>query len=197
MLKIGLTGGIGCGKSVVSACFSEWGAYIFDADEEAKKILRENETAQSEIIAEFGTDVLGLDNKIDKKKLSRIAFQDEYHQLRINTTIHPYIFREIDSRFDKITKKGKHNLFVLDAALIYESGADTHMDYVIVVTSRMGLRTERVMQRGGLTREEFLQRVDLQWPDKDKIRLADFVIQNNSTEDSVRQEAKLIFDKLL
>ena len=91
MLKIGLTGGIGCGKSVVSASFSEWGAYIFDADEEAKKILRENETAQSEIIAEFGTDVLGLDNKIDKKKLSRIAFQDEYHQLRINTTIHPYI----------------------------------------------------------------------------------------------------------
>jgi len=197
MLKIGLTGGIGCGKSVVSAYFSKWGAYIFDADEEAKKILRENETAQSEIIAEFGTDVLGLDNKIDKKKLSRIAFQDEYHQLRINTTIHPYIFREIDARFDKITKKGKHNLFVLDAALIYESGADTHMDYVIVVTSRMGLRTERVMQRGGLTREEFLQRVDLQWPDEDKIHLADFVIQNNSTEDSVRQEARLIFDKLL
>jgi dephospho-CoA kinase len=71
------------------------------------------------------------------------------------------------------------------------------MDYVIVVTSRMGLRTERVMQRGGLTREEFLQRVDLQWPEEDKIHLADFVIQNNSTEDSVRQEARLIFDKLL
>ena len=129
--------------------------------------------------------------------MSRIAFQDEYHQLRINTIIHPYIFREIDARFDKTTKKGNNNLFVLDAALIYESGADTHMDYVIVVTSRMGLRTERVMQRGGLTREEFLQRVDLQWPEEDKIHLADFVIQNNSTEDSVRQEARLIFDKLL
>ena len=197
MLKIGLTGGIGCGKSLVSTFFSKWGAYIFDADKEAKKILKENETAQSEIIAEFGTDVLGINNKIDKKKLSRIAFQDEYHQLRINTTIHPYIFREIDAQFDKINKNGKHNLFVLDAALIYESGADAHMDYVIVVTSRMGLRTERVMQRGGLTREEFLQRVDLQWPDKDKIHLADFVIQNNSTESSVKQEAKIIYDKLL
>jgi dephospho-CoA kinase len=197
MLKIGLTGGIGCGKSVVSTFFAEWGSYIFDADKEAKKILTENETAQSEIIAEFGTDVLGVDNKIDKKKLSRIAFQDEYHQLRINTTIHPYIFREIDAQFDKINKKGKYNLFVLDAALIYESGADAHMDYVIVVTSRMGLRTERVMQRGGLTREEFLQRVDLQWPDEDKIHLADFVIQNNSTESSVKQEAKIIYDKLL
>ncbi len=108
-----------------------------------------------------------------------------------------YIFREIDTQFDKIYKKGKHNLFVLDAALIYESGADTHMDYVIVVTSRMGLRTERVMQRGGLTREEFLQRVDLQWPDEDKIHLADFVIQNNSTEVLVKQEAKIIYDKLL
>ena len=85
----------------------------------------------------------------------------------------------------------------MDAALIYESGADTHMDYVIVVTSRMGLRTERVMQRGGLTREEFLQRVDLQWPEEDKIHLADFVIQNNSTEVLVKQEAKIIYDKLL
>tara|TARA_Y100000590_G_scaffold458049_1_gene611955 strand:+ start:318 stop:911 length:594 start_codon:yes stop_codon:yes gene_type:complete len=197
MLKVGLTGGIGCGKSTVSAFFSEWGAYIFDADKIGQKILKENETAQNEIIAEFGTDVLGADNKIDKKKLSRIAFQDEYHQLRINTTIHPYIFREIDKQFDKIRKKGEHNLFVLDAALIYESGADTHMDYIIVVTSRMGLRTERVMDRGGLTRDEFLQRVNLQWPDEDKIHLADFVIQNNSTENSVKEEARMIFDKLL
>jgi len=197
MLKIGLTGGIGCGKSLVSSCFKEWGAYIFDADQESKKILKKNETAQNEIIAEFGTDVLGVDNKIDKKKLSRIAFQDENHQLRINTTLHPYIFRELDHQFEKIAENKKYNLFILDAALIYESGADTHMDYVIVVTSQIGLRTERVMKRGGLTREEFLQRVNLQWPDEDKIHLADFVIQNNSTEESVRKEAKLIFDKLL
>ena len=77
MLKIGLTGGIGTGKSSVSALFKEWGAYIFDADVVAKDIINNNDTAQSELIAEFGTDVLGADNKIDKKKLARTAFPDE------------------------------------------------------------------------------------------------------------------------
>ena len=196
MLKIGLTGGIGAGKSSVSALFKEWGAYIFDADVVAKDIINNNDTAQSELIAEFGTDVLGADNKIDKKKLARIAFSDEDHQLRLNIIIHPYVFNEIDATFDKVLADGNHEVFVVDAALIYESGADTHMDYVIVVTSHLKIRTERVMTRGGLTLDEFLQRVELQWPDEDKVHMADFVIHNNSTEEHLAAEAKKIYNRL-
>ena len=196
MLKIGLTGGIGTGKSSVSALFKEWGAYIFDADVVAKDIINNNDTAQSELIAEFGTDVLGADNKIDKKKLARIAFSDEDHQLRLNIIIHPYVFNEIDATFDKVLADGNHEVFVVDAALIYESGADTHMDYVIVVTSHLRIRTERVMTRGGLTLDEFLQRVELQWPDEDKVHMADFVIHNNSTEEHLAAEAKKIYNRL-
>ena len=196
MLKIGLTGGIGTGKSSVSALFKEWGAYIFDADVVAKDIINNNDTAQSELIAEFGTDVLGADNKIDKKKLARIAFSDEDHQLRLNIIIHPYVFNEIDATFDKVLANGNHEVFVVDAALIYESGADTHMDYVIVVTSHLKIRTERVMTRGGLTLDEFLQRVELQWPDEDKVHMADFVIHNNSTEEHLAAEAKKIYNRL-
>ena len=196
MLKIGLTGGIGTGKSSVSALFKEWGAYIFDADVVAKDIINNNDTAQSELIAEFGTDVLGADNKIDKKKLARIAFSDEDHQLRLNIIIHPYVFNEIDATFDKVLADGNHEVFVVDAALIYESGADTHMDYVIVVTSHLKIRTERVMTRGGLTLDEFLQRVELQWPDEDKVHMADFVIHNNSTEEHLAAEAKKIYNRL-
>ena len=196
MLKIGLTGGIGTGKSSVSALFKEWGAYIFDADVVAKDIIYNNDTAQSELIAEFGTDVLGADNKIDKKKLARIAFSDEDHQLRLNIIIHPYVFNEIDATFDKVLADGNHEVFVVDAALIYESGADTHMDYVIVVTSHLKIRTERVMTRGGLTLDEFLQRVELQWPDEDKVHMADFVIHNNSTEEHLAAEAKKIYNRL-
>ena len=77
MLKVGLTGGIGSGKSSVSELFSKWGAYIFDADSVAKEILNNNETAQGEMIAEFGTDILDGSGNIDKQKLARIAFQDE------------------------------------------------------------------------------------------------------------------------
>ena len=196
MLKIGLTGGIGTGKSSVSALFKEWGAYIFDADVVAKEIINNNETAQSELIAEFGTDVLGADNKIDKKKLARIAFSDEDNQLRLNIIIHPYVFNEIDSTFDKVLADGNHEVFVVDAALIYESGADTHMDYMIVVTSHLKIRTERVMTRGGLTLDEFLQRVELQWPDEDKVHMADFVIHNNSAEEHLAAEAKKIYNRL-
>ena len=196
MLKVGLTGGIGSGKSSVSALFSDWGSYIFDADSVAKEILNHNETAQGEIIAEFGTDILDGKNTIDKQKLARVAFQDENHQLRLNTIIHPYVFSEIDSKFDIILAKKEHDIFVVDAALIYESGADTHMDYVIVVTSHLRLRTQRVMERGGLTREEFLDRVDLQWPDEDKVHMADFVIHNNGTEKDLLEESKKVFDRL-
>ena len=196
MLKIGLTGGIGSGKSSVSALFKEWGAYIFDADVVAKDIIYNNDTAQSELIAEFGTDVLGIDNKIDKKKLARIAFSDEDHQLRLNIIIHPYVFNKIDSTFDKVLADGNHEVFVVDTALIYESGADTHMDYVIVVTSHLKIRTERVMTRGGLTLDEFLQRVELQWPDEDKVHMADFVIHNNSAEEQLAAEAKKIYNRL-
>ena len=197
MLKVGLTGGIGSGKSAVSSLFQEWGAFVFDADAVAKDILNNNATAQGEIIAEFGTDILNKDGKIEKEKLSRIAFQDENHQLRLNTTIHPYVFRKIDSSFDKISEKNEHEIFCVDAALIYESGADAHMDYVIVVTSHLRLRTERVMERGGLTREEFLRRLELQWPDEDKTHMADYVIHNNGTREDLMDESKKVFDLLV
>ncbi len=193
MLKIGLTGGIGSGKSSVSSLFGEWGAYIFDADSIAKDILYKNETAQGEIIAEFGTDILNREGKIEKSKLARIAFQDEDHQLRLNTIIHPYVFTNIDNSFDLILEKGQHEIFCVDAALIYESGADTHMDYVVVITSYLRLRTERVMERGGLTRDEFLRRLDLQWPDEDKVHMADFVIHNNGTKDDLITESKKVY----
>jgi dephospho-CoA kinase len=197
MLKIGLTGGIGSGKSSVRDLFKEWGAHIFDADTEAKRILDTNTTAQSELIAEFGTDVLNANNQIDKAKLARIAFSDEDHQQRLNIIIHPYVFDVIDSTFDKVLATGKHEIFVVDAALIYESGAYTHMDYVLVVTSHLKIKTERVMTRGGLTLDQFLQRVNLQWPDQDKVHMADFVIHNNGTIDQLDVEAKKIYDLLL
>ena len=92
--------------------------------------------------------------------------------------------------FDKVSAKGNHRIFIVDAALIYESGADTHMDYVIVITSHLKIRTERVMSRGDLSRDEFLKRVELQWPEKDKIEMADFIIQNNGSKDALQKRSK-------
>jgi len=154
MLRVALTGGIGTGKSTASKILNELGAFIFDADKEAKNILKNNETIQSELIAEFGTDIMSGDENIDKNKLARIAFQDQDHQLRLNSIIHPYVFQEIDQNFDDVLeKKGTYGIFVIDAALIYESGADTHMDYVIVITALLKVRMERALQRETLVEE--------------------------------------------
>ena len=107
MLKIGLTGGIGSGKSEVSNFLQSWGAYIFDADKEAKNIINNNLAAQKEIIKEFGSDVIDPNQNINKQKLARIAFQDEFHQQTLNAIVHPYVFKEIDNSFDA----NKHSNF--------------------------------------------------------------------------------------
>jgi len=197
MLRVALTGGIGTGKSTASKILNELGAFIFDADKEAKNILKNNETIQSEMIAEFGTDIMSGDENIDNNKLARIAFQDQDHQLRLNSIIHPYVFQEIDKNFDDVLEKSAYDIFVVDAALIYESGADTHMDYVIVITALLKVRMERALQRETLTRDEILKRMDLQWPEEEKIALADFVIHNDSTEEEFRNSITDIYNQLV
>lgn len=196
MLKIGLTGGIGCGKSTASEYFKELGAYIFNADTEAKKLLTNNPTVQSELIAEFGSDIIGPDNTIVKEKLARIAFQDEDHQSRLNSVVHPYLYNLIDNSFQKIEKKKNHSLFVVDGAMIYESGYDQHLDYVIVITALLKNRMERSISRGTLTRDQILQRMDLQWSEKIKTGLADFVIHNDSSEEYLKKEITDIFKQI-
>ena len=197
MLKVGLTGGIGSGKSELSRFFAKWGAYIFDADKETKIIIDTKKTVQKEIIAEFDTNILNAENKIDRKKLARIAFQDESHQLRLNSIMHPYVFQEIDKQFDNVSSANKHKIFVVDAALIYESGADTHMDFVIVITSLLRFRAERAMGRGNMTREDFMKRVGLQWTDEDKAHMADYIISNNNSLEDLKKDARKIFDQLI
>ena len=197
MLRVALTGGIGTGKSTASKILNELSSFIFDADKEAKNILKNNETIQSELIAEFGTDIMSGDEKIDNNKLARIAFQDQDHQLKLNSIIHPYVFQEIDKNFEDALKNGTYDIFVVDAALINESGADTHMDYVIVITALLKVRMERALQSETLTRDEILKRIDLQWPEEEKIALADFVIHNDGTEEELRGSITDIYNQLV
>ena len=197
MLKIGLTGGIGSGKSEVNKLFSKWGAFCFDADIEAKKIIRNNKDAQKEIIKEFDSDVLNLEGAINKNKLSRIAFHNEENQLALNSIIHPYVFDKIDECFEKVLKVGENELFIVDAALIYESGGDAHMDYNIVVTSPLGLRIERILKRGGISREDIMKRIEFQWTDKEKTELADFIIENDSNLINLEKNTSSVFKELM
>jgi len=197
MLKVGLTGGIGSGKSTASKFFEKLGAFILDADKEAKNLLEKNEIVQHEVISEFGTDIINTTGKVDKNKLARVAFQDVDHQRRLNSVVHPYIYDLIDKTFDKVLNDGKYDVFIIDAAMIYESGYDIHLDYIIVITAQLKNRMERALARKTLTREEILKRIEFQWPEEEKVGMADFVIHNDGTEKELNDNIKSIIKKLI
>ena len=197
MLKVGLTGGLGSGKSTASKFFNSLGAFILDADNAAKKLIESSKEVKNELIKEFGTDIMDANSNVDKKKLARIAFQDEDHQQRLNYVVHPHIHNAIDKSFNEILDQNNHELFIVDAALIYESGYDAHLDYVIVVTAQLKHRMERALNRNTLTREEILKRIEFQWPEEDKTSLADFVIHNDGTEAELNDQIVELFKKLV
>ena len=197
MLKVGLTGGLGSGKSTASKFFNSLGAFILDADNAAKKLIESSKKVKNELIKEFGTDIMDANSNVDKKKLARIAFQDEDHQQRLNYVVHPHIHNAIDKSFNEILDQNNHELFIVDAALIYESGYDAHLDYVIVVTAQLKHRMERALNRNTLTREEILKRIDFQWPEEYKTSLADFVIHNDGTEAELNDQIVELFKKLV
>jgi len=197
MLRVGLTGGIGSGKSTASNFFELFGSFVINADEEAKKILSSNETVQHELISEFGTDIIDVSGEINKAKLARVAFQDEDHQQRLNSVIHPYIYNSIDDHFNDVLKDGKFDIFIIDGALIFESGYDVHMDYIVVVTALLKNRMERALARQTLSREEILKRIELQWPEEEKVNLADFVIHNDGSEEDLKNNVKILIEKLI
>ena len=197
MLRVGLTGGIGSGKSTASQHFNSLGAYVINADEEAKNLISTNETVQNELIAEFGTDIIDGTENVNKKKLARIAFQDQDHQQRLNSVVHPYIYNLIDKEFNQVLNVGKHDIFIVDGALIFESGYDVHLDYVIVVTAQLKNRMERALGRETLSREEILKRIEFQWPEKEKVNLADFVVHNDDTEKELHKNIEGLVKKLI
>ncbi len=190
MLKVGLTGGIGSGKSTASSILAKLGSYIFDADAEAKIILDNNQDVQKNIIEEFGNDVLDHNGLIDKKKLAKVAFQDEDHQIILNSIIHPFVFKELYQQFEKISVQNKYTSFIVDGALIFESGLDQHLDSVLLIASSLKHRIERALKRGTLPREDILRRIELQWTDEDKAETADYTIYNNGTEKELEEQIK-------
>ena len=197
MLRIGLTGGIGSGKSTASQYFKLFGTYVINADEEAKKLLLSNETVQHELITEFGTDIIDGSGKLNNTKLAKIAFQDEDHQQRLNSVVHPYIYDSIDKEFNRVLKDAQFDIFIIDGALIFESGYDAHMDYIIVVTAQLKNRIERALERKTLSRKDILKRIELQWPEEEKVNLADFVIHNDGSEEQLKINVKALIEKLI
>ncbi len=170
---IGLTGGIGSGKSTVAAYFLSQGIPIYTADIEAKNIL-DTEDISKTIESVFGTSVF-TDGKVDRKKLSATVFSNADKLEKLNAIIHPAVLQH----FKEWTLRNQDfPILIKEAAILFESGGAANCDAVITVTAPVDLRIDRVMRRDNVTREEVLQRIDNQWTDEQRIEKSDFVIEN-------------------
>lgn len=178
MTKVGITGGIGSGKSTVCRVFSILGIPVFEADVVAKQLQSTDAGIRSQLIALFGPAVYLPDMSIDRKYLASIVFNDPSLLLQLNAIIHPAV-RKV---FFEWCDRQQSPYVLLEAAILYESGFYKMMDKVIVVSTDQDQRIQRVMKRDGTTREQVLQRIGNQWTDEQRNKLADFVIHNNDNE---------------
>jgi dephospho-CoA kinase len=177
MLKIGLTGGIGSGKSVVANIFKVLGIPVFDADFTAKKIMEEDEELITSIKKHFGEEAYS-NNKLNRKFLSEIVFSHP-HQLEIlNSITHPAAIKAAKQWMQQQTSP----YIIKEAALLFESGSVGDLDFVIGVFAPQTLRIQRVMKRSNLSREEVLQRINKQIDETIKMKLCDFVITNDEQQ---------------
>jgi dephospho-CoA kinase len=175
MLKIGLTGGIGSGKTTVSQIFKILGVPVFDADTAAKEAMEHNPVLKEKLINTFGAAVF-VEHKLNRKYLADIVFNDAHQLDVLNALVHPITIAAAADWF--ATQNSPY--VIKEAALIFEAGAGVGLDYIIGVFAPTALRIKRVMDRDHLSREEVLSRMNRQIDDQIKMKLCDFVIQNNN-----------------
>jgi dephospho-CoA kinase len=181
MLRVGLTGGIGSGKSVVAKKLLDLGAYIIDADKISRAVMRPETDCWKKIVAVFGKEILQSDSTIDRKKLASIVYDDPSKRKTLNHIVHPAIKQKIEEELETISTESPDAVVIIEAALLVETGAYREYDMLIVVHAPVELQTERMIKRDGITREEALKRIDAQWPIEKKIEAADYTICNEGS----------------
>ncbi len=176
MLKIGLTGGIGSGKSTVARIFSTFNVPIYFADSEAKKIFQKNESVREKMRQFFGNDIFLSSQEINKTKLSEIIFNDKTALQQVNNIVHPAVLED----FENWTKNFETKKYVIiEAAILFESGIYKYVDKIIAVSAPEFLRIERVKLRDNVSEQQVRQRIENQWNENEKIKLSHFVIFND------------------
>ncbi|KAB2880286.1 dephospho-CoA kinase [bacterium] len=189
---IGLTGGIGCGKTEVAKIFQQLGAKIIDADEIGKSVVETQPNVLTEIVHVFGRKFVDTDGTLKRKELGRFVFADEEKKRQLNRIVHPHLFKRVKQEIE-VAQNAGYKVIVVDAALIYETGIENIFDKVIVVNSDLKNRIERIKQRDQLTEDEINHRIASQMPLEEKARRANIVITNNGSVESLKEAAEKIF----
>lgn len=202
MLKVGLTGGIASGKSVVGEMFVKLGAHLIQADAIAHWLMEPSRPVYEEIVRRFGHGILNPDGSIKRPSLAQAAFGDPRtgqasRVQELNAIVHPAVIRHENEWMEEIGQRDPNAIAIVEAALILEAGAADRFDYLVVVTCSTEQRVQRFAQRMGISEEaaraEVARRMAAQIPDDEKIKAADFVIDNSGSLEFTEQQVQRVF----
>jgi len=202
MLKIGLTGGIASGKSLVSRMFVDLGAHCIDADEIAHDLMRPGEAVYDEVVQKFGNEILNPDQSVNRAKVAELAFDKRRPRIyELNRIMHPEVIKRYESWMEEIRRREPEAIAILEAALVLEAGLRRRFDRIVVVTCKPQQRIERWAQRFNLDQEtaktEVTRRMMAQAPDEAKIQAADYVIDNSGSVEETRNQVERVYETLL
>ena len=196
MLLVGLTGGIATGKSLVSEILRGLGAYIIDADKIAREVVEPQKPAWLEIVEFFGKDIINKDRTINRKRLGEIVFNDPLKKRKLEEIVHPRVIEEENRMLKEYLKIKPDGIVIIDAALLIEAGSHKRVDKLIVVYADKETQTKRLMERDGLSRTDAEKRIASQMPLDEKVKMADFVIDNSKGIEGTQRQTIDIFNKL-
>ncbi|MFH6964887.1 dephospho-CoA kinase [Flavobacterium plurextorum] len=184
---IGLTGGIGSGKTTIANFFKEKGVPVYISDDEAKKVMQSIEIIDR-IKSDFG-ETLFENNVLNRAKLAEIVFNNADKLAQLNAIVHPAVKKD----FENWLQQHKNDQFVVyEAAILFESGRYKECDYIVTVTAPVEVRIERVIKRDNTTREQVLSRMEMQWNDEKRISLSNFVINNSNLKIANEEVVKIL-----
>jgi dephospho-CoA kinase len=196
MIEVGLTGGIGCGKSTVSGMLRTLGALVIDADELAHDALLPGGAAYRDVVSAFGSGILRPDGGIDRAALGEIVFGDGQMRRLLESIVHPAVFGLEQRMLDRFRQERPDSVVVFDAALLIESGAYARMDRVVVVWCSPETQSRRLAAKG-LEPKAAAQRRAAQMPVEEKLTYADHVIDNDGPIEETRRQVEGLFRELL
>jgi len=195
MIIVGLTGSVGTGKSTVTSFYRELGAYIIDWDELAREVTRPHLRAWKEIVEYFGKDFLNEDLTINRQKLAEIVFSDKEKVAKLNQIVHPEVFKEDERITNEIKFFDPNALIIKDIPLLFELTRPTFVDKVIVVSASEQTQLRRLEEKG-MNREDAQSRIKSQLPLEEKIKSADFVINNDGPLEETKKQVEEIYSLL-
>jgi dephospho-CoA kinase len=199
VLRVGLTGGVACGKSTVAKMFADLGATIVDADTIAHELYLPGHQVLQELVNHFGPEILKPNGELDRAKLATLVF-DGGRVEELNKIVHPAVIRQQDQWMRSLGEKDPNAVAIVEAALILEAGVKDRFDRIMVVTCKPGQKVTRFAQRTGMSedaaRADVERRTKAQMPDEEKARRADFVIDNSGSVEETRHQVQRIYSEL-